>query len=447
MTPHTPVERWRSRTTFVLALAIATVGVGNLWRFGWLLGDNGGAPFLLSYLFCLLGVGVPLLAAEITLGTHGRGSPLLSVAWASSVAGRSRLWLAIPLLTSLAALVLLGACMLVGGWALLYAFEQQLGTFAAAPGDEVAGFLARQLEQPGGLLAGQTVFALVAGAISAAGVRRGLGVFAWVAVPVLVWLLGVLIRYALEFGNLEEAGAFLFAWQPLDFDGGSFLAALGHALFTLSIGVAVGMSFGAYAPGKLPVLRSVMAVALFDLVVGVAAGVLLFPILAAANVQPEREFALLFLAAPYAYGTMPFGDFYGMLFFLVTALVALGSAVALQEPLLGILVQQLRLRRRFAGTVLVAAGWSLSCLATLGISDGGQVGLLINRVSAQLLIPPAMLLLVLFVGWRLPRDLLRKELSREPDALFAVWYFLLRFVAGPVVAFAWLWLILAPGTL
>jgi len=446
MIPHAPVERWRSRTTFVLALAIATVGVGNLWRFGWLLGDNGGAPFLLSYVFCLLCVGVPLLAAEICLGTHGRGSPLSSVAWAATVAGRSRLWLAIPLLTSMASLVLLGACILVGGWALLFAFEQQLGTFAAAPGDEVAGFLARQLEQPRGLLAGQAVFALLAGAISAAGVRRGLGFFAWVAVPLLVWLLGVLIRYAIQFGDLEAAGAFLFAWQSLDFDRGSFLAALGHALFTLSVGVAVGMSFGAYAPDKLPVLRSVMAVALFDLVVGVAAGVLLFPVLAAANVLPEREFALLFLAAPYAYGTMPFGDFYGMLFFLVTVLVALGSAVALLEPVLGILVQQLRLRRRPAGAVLVVCGFALSCVATLGLSDDSQVGLLINRVSSEWLIPPAMLLLALFIGWRLPRSVLRKELSREPDALFALWYFLLRFIVGPVIVFAWLWLILLPGT-
>lgn len=447
MTPHAPVERWKSRTTFVLALSIATVGVGNLWRFAWLLGDNGGAPFLLSYVFCLLCVGVPLLAAEISLGTHGRGSPLLSVAWASSVAGRSSLWLAIPLLTSVAALMLLGACILIGGWAVLYSFEQQLGTFAAAPGDEVADFLARQLEQPRGLIAGQTVFAIVAGLISAAGVRRGLGVFAWLAVPLLVWLFGVLTRFAIQFGDLEAAGRFLFAWQSLDFDGGSFLAALGHALFTLSIGVAVGMSFGAYAPDKLPVLRSVMAVALFDLVVGVAAGVLLFPVLAAANVLPEREFALLFLAAPYAYGTMPFGDFYGMLFFLVTVLVALGSAVALLEPILGALVQQLRLHRRPAAAAVVVAGWALSCLATLGMSDGGQVGDLINQVSSRVLIPAALLLLALFVGWRLPRSLLRTELSREPEALFTLWYFLLRFVAAPVIAFAWLWLTLAPGAL
>lgn len=111
-------ERWRSSTTFVLALAVATVGLGNLWRFAFLMGENGGAPFLLSYVGCLLLVGVPLLAAEVVLGAHGRGSVLLTLGWAAQVAGRSRLWLTIGVLACLAAFLMLIACILVGGWAL-----------------------------------------------------------------------------------------------------------------------------------------------------------------------------------------------------------------------------------------------------------------------------------------------------------------------------------------
>jgi len=445
MIPPQSPERWHSRTTFVLALSLATAGLGNLWRFAWLMGEHGGAPFLLSYVLCLLAVGVPLLSAEIVLGIHGRGSPVGSVKRAVTSAGLSRLWLGIPLLTCFAALLLLILSVVIGGWALAYAFHQQLGAFAAADEAEVAGFLADHLAHPASLLAGQAVFTAFAAVIGIAGVRRGLGLYAWLAVPLLLWLMGVLVNYALEFGDLEAAGKFLFAWQPLDFDRGSFLAALGHAMVTLSVGVAVGMSFGTSAPAKLPVLRSVLAVALFDLVLAVMAGVAIYPLLAATNVLPAREFALLFLALPYAYGSLPYGDLYGALFFLLVVLVALGSAVALMEPLLAVLEQQLRLRRRLAAPFLATLAGGASAFITMGIDEGDLWLERINTTASLLLIPLAMLLIALFVAWRLPRGLLRRELAREPDVLFGLWYFLLRFVAVPVIGFAWLWLRLVPA--
>ena len=444
MIPTGPAERWRSRTTFVLALSIATVGVGNMWRFAWLMGENGGGPFVLSYLCCLLLIGVPLLAAEVVLGTHGRGSPLLSVAWALHAADRSRIWLAVPVMTSLAALMMLVACLVVAGWAIYYAFQQQLGTFAAMPLEDVSSYLAARLANPTGLLGAQLVAATAVALLGVAGVRRGIGLYAWLALSMLVWLLGVLVRYAIDFGDLGAAGAYLFSWQTIDFDGGSFLAALGHALFTLSIGVAVGMTFGAYAPSRLPVLRSVIAVALFDLVVAVAAGVALYPLLFAANLEPARDFALLFVGVPYTYGAMPFGDLYGALFFLMVAIAALGSALALLEPALAILEQQLRVSRRLAAPALVALAWLASCFATAGLAGDGALLALIDRASGLVLIPLVMLLLALLVGWRLPLPLLREELRREPGALVTVWYFLLRFVAAPVIAIAWLWLLLVP---
>jgi NSS family neurotransmitter:Na+ symporter len=446
MIPSPTPECWRSRTTFVLVLAMATVGLGNIWRFAWLMGEHGGAPFVLSYVCCLLVVGVPLLSAEIVLGTHGRGSPFSSVRWAITAAGTSRVWLLIPLLTCSAALLLLVVCIVVGGWSLVYAFHQQLASFAAMPEQEVADFFLDQLAAPSSLIAGQAVFAVAAALVGLAGVRRGLGLYAWIALPTVLWLVGVLVGYALEFGDLEAAGRYLFARQPLDFDGGSFLAALGHALFTLSVGVAVGMSFGAYAPQKLPVLRSVIAVALFDLIIAVAAGIALYPLLAEANLEPAREFALLFIAAPYAYGALPFGDTYGALFFLVVILLVLGSAVALLEPALGVLEQQFHLRRRVSAPLLAAIAWAASCFVTLGLESGGLLLHQFNRWTGELLIPLAMFLLTLFVAWRMPRRILRRELGREPDVLFSLWYFLMRFVAAPVIGAAWLWLYLVPQT-
>jgi NSS family neurotransmitter:Na+ symporter len=418
------------------------VGLGNLWRFAWLMGEHGGGPFVLSYLFCLFCVGVPLLSAEILVGTHGRGSPFGSVSWTASVADRTPLWTLIAACTGIGALLLLVLCLFLAGWAILYAFHQQLGSFAAMPSAGVAEFMARQLAEPAALITAQAVAAMVVMGLGIAGIRRGLGVYAWLSVPVLVYLLGVLVRYAIDFGNLEGAGKVLFAWQTLDFDGASFLAALAHALFTLSVGVAVGMTFGAYAPGKVPVVRSVVAVALFDFVIAVAVGVAIYPVLVEANVLPARDFALLFVAVPFAYGAMPFGDFYGALVFVVVALVALGSCAALIEPVVSVLEQQFRQSRRLAVPVVVGSAWLFACIVTLGLARDGATLDLINQATGHALIPLAMLLIALFVGWALPERLLRGELSREPQALFKLWYFLIRFVAAPVIVFAWMWMVL-----
>jgi NSS family neurotransmitter:Na+ symporter len=447
MTRYLPVQRWRSRTTFVFALSIAAVGLGNLWRFAWLMGEHGGAPFFLSYLFCLLLIAAPILVAEVVLGSHGRGSPFLTMAWATRVSGRSRLWLGVALLSCLAGFLLLISYLVVAGWALGYAYELQLGNFAAISLEDSAAFLDQQLAAPLGLLKWQLLAAFLLSLIIAAGVRRGIATFVWIAVPLLVTLLGVLISFAVEFGDLAAAGSYLFAWQPLDFDRSSFMAALGHALYTLSIGVAVGMSYGAYTPDKLPIVRSVLTIALFDVALAVAAGVAVFPLLFASNLLPAQGFGLLFISVPYAFGNMPFGDLYGALFFLAVFVTALGTAVALLEPIVSVLEQQFRVPRVWAAFAMATVAFALSAYATLDLNTaeaGSGFMLWLDSVTSQWLIPSAVLLLALFVGWRMPRTLLRRELSREPDIFFALWYFLIRFLAVPVIAFAWLWLSFVP---
>ena len=439
-----PVERWQSRTTFVLALAMAAVGLGNSWRFATLMGEHGGAPFLLSYIFCLLVVVVPLLVAEVTLGTHGRGSPFLTMTWATATSQRSRLWLLVALPACLGGFLLLVICLMLGGWSLAYAYRQQLGDFSASSLEDVAAFLAQQLQTPGELMIWQAVAAAILCVVIAAGVRRGIGLLAWLGVPLLITLFAVLIAYSLDYGDLAAAGAFLFNWQPMDFDGGSFIAALVHALYTLSVGVAAAMTYGAYAPDKLPVVRSVLAVAVFDLVLSVAAGIALYPLLITSNLLPSDGFGLLFIGVPYAFGNSPFGDFYGALFFVALFIAMLGSAVALLEPVVAVLVQQFRVRRLQAALIMAGLALLLSLFATTGLGNGGDLMAWLDRASTVWLIPAALLLLALFVGWRMPRAVLRDELSREPDILFDLWYFLLRFVAPPVIVLIWLWSLALP---
>lgn len=442
---YPPLERWRSRTTFIFALSLAALGLGNIWRFAFLMGENGGAPFFLSYLLCLLLVGAPVLVAELVLGRHGRGSPLLTLRWAVGAADRSRVWLLLVLPACAAGFMLLVVALAIAGWALFYAYQQQLGEFAAISLPESAAFFAGQIAHPNDVFKWQFLVAALVALVISAGVRRGIGVVAWIALPLIMTLFTVLIAYAVEFGDLAAAGAYLFAWQPLDFDGGSFMAALTHAIFTLTLGVAVGMTYGAYAPSKLPIVRSVLAVVLFDLVMAVACGIAVYPLVFSSNLQPGEGFALLFIAMPYVYGNAPFGDLYGALFFVAIFVTALGSAVALLEPLVAVLAQQFDLKRPRITVILCIAAALLSALATHElhlIAPGEGILALFDALSAHWMIPLGVLLLAVFVGWRMPRALLRQELSREPDILFRLWYFLLRFLAPPAIAMAWLWLLL-----
>ncbi|MEM6545304.1 MAG: sodium-dependent transporter, partial [Pseudomonadota bacterium] len=162
------LDRWQSRTTFVLALSLAVVGLGNVARFSWLLGENGGAPFMLSYLLCLLGVSVPLLVAELSLGSHGRGSPFISLRWAAQQSGASRLWVLIAALTCFAAFLLLVVSVVFGGWVLSYAYQLQLGEFAAISLPGTATELERRIEAPASVIGWSFCFALFISAALAA---------------------------------------------------------------------------------------------------------------------------------------------------------------------------------------------------------------------------------------------------------------------------------------
>jgi len=182
-------------------------------------------------------------------------------------------------------------------------------------------------------------------------------------------------------------------------------------------------------------------------VIAVAAGIVIFPLLFANNLLPAQGFGLLFISVPYAFGNMPFGDLYGGLFFLSVFVVTLGTAVALIEPIVSVLEQQFEVRRLHAAIAMTGLAFMLSAYATVDLSaaaEGQGFLLWLDTVTSEWLIPAAVLLLALFVGWRMPRSVLRQELSREPDILFSLWYFLIRFAAVPVILFAWLWLFLVP---
>ncbi len=434
---RTTLPQWRSRMTFVLALAASAVGVGNLWRFSYLVGEHGGAAFILLYLLCLFVLGVPVMVAEVALGSYTRASPVIALRDAADRSLRSRLWVWVALPAGLAALSLLAYYAIVAGWALDLARALQQGRFASASLLNAADyFQALVLDLPRQVY-WQSLFLLLTGAVVVAGVRRGLGLLVWVLVPLLIALLGVLVQFAFANGALPATREFLFSVQWLDFSWASLRAAMGHAFFTLGVGAAVGVCYGAYAEQRVPIGRSVMAVAVFDTLVSIAAGLAIFPLVLAQNLVPTEGPGLLFIAVPEAFGNTSGGELFGALFFLLLVVAALGGAIALLETVVSSLAQALGLRRLTAVACALAVSWVLALWAveSLGTSAPGQHSffLRLDQVVTGLLLPLAALGLSLFVGWRMRRELLRARLYRESDALFDFWYALLRYLVPPAI--------------
>ncbi len=443
-----PSLRWRSRTTFVLALSASAVGLGNLWRFSYLSGENGGAAFFLTYILCLFLIAVPVMIAEIVVGNQGRAGPLLSIRRAADRSLLSRGWMWLGALACLTGLLILAFYVVVAGWSMAYARFMQLGVFAAAPALEVGQHFGRFVAEPLQQVYWQSLFLLATVGVLVFGVRRGLGLLVWLAVPALLALLAYLIRFGLEHGDMEAARRFLFTTRLMDFSPQAALVALGHAFYTLGVGVGTGISYGAYAPERIPIGRTVLSVAVFDTMIAVFAGLAIFPIVFANNMEPAMGPGLLFVSLPYAFGNTLQGELYGTIFFLLVMLAALGSAVAIMEPIVSALMQFAHIERLTAAVLAGVAVWLLALAVVVSLAPGesapwyGQGNLFefLDGLTAVYLLPLVSLLMAVFVGWRLRPEILRTYLQRESNAFFRYWRFLLRFVAVPAIVL----LLLAP---
>jgi NSS family neurotransmitter:Na+ symporter len=429
-------EGWRSRTTFVLALSASAVGLGNLWRFSYLSGEHGGAPFVLTYIACLFFIAVPVMVAEVVIGSHARTGPIAAIRHASDRSLASRGWMLVGLLACLTGFLILVLYSVVAAWGMAYASHVQQGVFSAATAAEVGSRFSDLMRDPVQQVYWLAIFVALTGTVVLLGVRRGLGLLVWLVVPALLAMLAFLIKYSFENGDMEATQDFLFSTRWVDFDAYSALVALGHAFYTLGVGVATGICYGAYAPQRIPVGRSVMAVAVFDSMIAILAGLAIFPIVFANNLAPTYGPGLLFVTLPYVFGNIVQGELIGTIFFSMIVVTALGSAVAIMEPIVATLKQHTRLER-FTSVLLVGwAVWLLGVAVITSFTPETEPGWYGNRnlfqfldlLSADLLLPLVSLLLAVFVGWHLRPEILRAELSRESNVFFVCWRFSLRYL-------------------
>ena len=445
---------------FILAAAGSAVGLGNVWKFPYITGENGGGAFVLVYLACIAMIGIPIMMAEILLGRRGRQSPINTMRSLAAEEGaiaerRDRHWLVEQLsarangifrnlgwLGVITGFLILSFYSVIAGWALSYVFYTAGGLFSGASADAVEGIFTGLVSDPERLIAWHTIFMVMTAIIVSRGVAGGLEKAIRYLMPGLFVLLLIMVGYAMSTGHFGEGLDFLFAVDFSSLDQDSVLVAMGHAFFTLSLGMGAIMIYGSYLPADASIARSTLAIAIMDTVVALLAGMAIFPIVFANGLEPGAGPGLIFQTLPLAFGAMPGGVFFGTLFFILLTFAALSSAISLIEPAVTWLVENRGVSRVKASVWVAVAIWLLGLGTVFSFNLASELTVfgktffdLLDYLTANILLPLGGLLIALFAGWQMSRQSSVEEL--DMGRMYNVWRILVRFVApvGVVIVF------------
>lgn len=403
-----PAERgqWGSRLGFILAAAGSAIGLGNIWRFPYMAGENGGGAFVLIYLLCILLIGLPVLLAELAIGRRAERNPV----GAFKALAPKTAWPLVGTLGVVTGFGILSFYSVVAGWTVGYLFKALTGAFEADLTAEASGALFTGLiGDPLQALLLTGFFLLLTILIVRGGVSGGIERASKILMPVLFIVLLLLAIRALTLPGAGEGLVYLFRPDFSKIDTGVVISALGQALFSLSLGMGAMITYGSYFPKRENVWSAGTFVAFSDTLIATLAGLIIFPALFSAGVAPNAGPGLVFVVLPTIFNTMPFGTFFAVLFYALLAIAALTSTISLLEVVVSYMVDERGWSREKAAWTIGAACFLLavpSALSQGAVDWLGADGLfawdfltLNNNLWGNYALSLGALLICLFVGW------------------------------------------------
>jgi len=433
--------QWSSRWIFILAATGAAVGLGNIWKFPYLTGQNGGSAFVLIYIICVAALGIPLMMAEILLGRRGRSTPIRAMKVLAEETNTTQWWQIIGWSGTIAGMLILSYYSVIGGWTLAYIFKSIAGTFSGATGEFAANTFNSFVGSAGSLFIWHTVFMVITMAIVAGGVQGGLEKAVQFLMPTLFFLLLLMVGYSMTTGYFGKGLEFLFTPDFSKLTGSSMLSAMGQAFFSLSLGMGTIMIYGSYVPKNTSIASTSVMIALADTCVALLAGMAIFPIVFANNLEPGSGPGLIFQTLPVAFGNMTGGIIFGSLFFILLLVAAWTSSISLIEPLVTWLIETFGMSRIKASLYSGGATWLLGLGTVWSFNiwvDVKFFGLtffdLLDFITSNLMLPLGGILIALFAGWLMSAESTKAELHISNPTLYTAWQVLVRYIA-PVAVF------------
>jgi len=442
-------EQWSGRMGFVLAATGSAVGLGSIWKFPYIAGMNGGGLFILVYVACVALIALPVLIAEIMLGRHTRRATVAAV---RCVAGKRSVWLVAGWIGVLGSGLILSYYSVVGGWTLHYLFHAARGAGELTTAASAQAQYREMLSSPWVTLSTHLIFMSLTTLVVAGGVSGGLERANRALMPALLLLMGALLVHGFGLPGFDAALSFTF-WPRLEeFTAKAVLVALGHSFFSLSVGLGAMLTYGSYLSQREDIPLSAFAIAMLDTLISLLACLVVFPILFTHELRPDAGPGLIFFSLPIAFGQMPGGNIWALLFFGLLAIAALASAISMLEVVTAHLIEELDWPRRRAAWVSglgiailgVPAAWSESVwLFSDGFAKAMQgLGLpaldwfqAVDGFASNLLLPLGGLGLSALVAWSLG-EADRQGAYRSGSAFghtYGLWRQALRWIAIPAI--------------
>ncbi len=445
MTHHR--STWRNRWTFMLATAGSAIGLGNIWKLPYMIGVNGGSAFVLVFVISILIVGIPLMMTEILLGRRAQKNPFNGIEALAVEAKTSPYWKLLGGMGMLTGLLILSFYSVIGGWVLCFIAEAAKGSFVGIEAAQSTANFNNLLASPFTLLFWHTVFMCLTMGVVARGVNSGLEKANNILIPALFVILLILLGYSMSVGDMQAAYHFMFSLDFSKITPVAVLSALGHAFFSLSLGMGAVMVYGSYLQRHVSIARTTIYIALADTMLGLLVGLAIYALVFANNLAPNAGPGLIFQTLPIAFGHMPWGSLIATLFFMLVAFAAWTSAISLVEPTIAWIVENTTISRKVSATVLGFAIWLLGIAVVLSFNDWQHVKIVfglnifetLDKLTSTILLPLGGLLMAIFAGYFMKKDHVQDELNLDNRG-FKLWRITNNYIAPVAIVAVFLYL-------
>lgn len=431
-------DNWSNQFGFVMAAAGAAIGLGNIWRFPYVCGENGGGAFLIAYIGCVFLLGMPVVWAELMIGRssgHGSGG-----AFRALTKNNKGLWTAIGVLGVIIAFLVTSYYTIIAGWTLQYLFES-ITSLLSGSFDSItdANYFTNFMASDSRQILWHGLFTVLTALILIKGISGGIEKATDILMPVLLVILVGLAIFAInmETSMAAEAGTnaksleFLFKPDWSAFTPKSFFRALGQAFFSLSIAVGTMIAYGSYLDKKesIPYLGTV--VVCMDTLVAILGGLVIFPIVFSFGLNPEAGTGLVFVTLPNLFSKMPFGEFVAPLFYILLFFAAITSSVSLLEPVVTHFVDEMKRTRAWSCVVAGLASFfaGVVWILTNSLEKNTLLGN-IDKFVSDLMIPISAIAICIFAGWIMDKKLIKEDLKKHvPEWIIMVWRYSCKWLA------------------
>lgn len=429
---------WIGKWTFILAASGSAVGLGNIWGFPYKAGTNGGGAFVLIYLACILIIGLPIMISEVVIGRRAGNSPVNAMRKMAITSNRTPLWRFVGWSGILAGILILSFYSVIAGICLNYIFISATSLGEISSTDQFGNVIS----SPANLLFWHTLFMVFTALIVSAGIKDGIGKMVKILMPMLGFLMIFMVIYAIVNGDFSQAMNFLFAPDFSIVTSDTLLQAMGQAFFSLGLGMGSIMAYGAYMAKDQDIFSNSTSVASLDTMVAIIAGIAIFPIIFAFNLEPNSGPGLVFVSMLSAFNQMHFGYIIGPLFFILLSIAALSSSISLLEPGVAYLSEEDILSRKKSAAMISSVAWVLGIGSALSFNIWSDLTFISDRnfldsiefITNQILLPVGGMFIAIFVGWFMSKSIIKDEIGKINPIVFNLWLFFVKFIAPTGVA-------------